>query len=63
MTILQNKVALVRLTGGGLAFVDRKHPTSVYIAYPSSNLEIEVYDPSAGRARHLVTSGQIAPVR
>ncbi len=34
-----------------------------HVAYPTSNLQIEVYDPSSGRARQLVTSGQIAPVR
>jgi len=62
-TAKKNKVQLIKLPGGGLAFVDKNHPTSVYLAYPSSNLEIEVYDPSSGRARQLVTSGQIAPVR
>ncbi len=62
-TAKKNNVQLIKLPGGGLAFVDKNHPTSVYLAYPSSNLEIEVYDPSSGRARQLVTSGQIAPVR
>jgi hypothetical protein len=53
----------LKLSGGGLAFVDAKRPTSVYVAYPGIGLQIEVFDPSSTRARRLVTSGQIAPVR
>ena len=48
---------------GGVALVDKKHPTSVYVAYPHVNLQIEVYDPNPGRAQQLLESGQIAPVR
>lgn len=53
-----------RLTapGGGLAVYSTSQPTNVYLAYPGSNLQIEVFDPSAERARKLVTSGQVAPV-
>ena len=62
-TAAKNQVATISVDNGGLAFVDKKHPTSVYVAYPSVDFQIEVYDPSSGRARQLVTSGQIAPVR
>ena len=55
-------VATLTLTGGGRAFVDKNHPTSVYVAYPNVNLQVEVYDPAHGRARKLVTSGQLVPV-
>jgi hypothetical protein len=48
---------------GGLAVVDGKHPTSVYVAYPRSDYQIEVFDPSAARARRLVSSGLVVPVR
>jgi hypothetical protein len=34
----------------------------VYLAYPDVDLQIEVFDPTGGRARQLVTSGQIVPV-
>ena len=51
------------LAGGGLAAVDGNHPTSVYVAFPGSNYQIEVFDPSASRARRLVSSGLVAPVR
>ena len=47
---------------GGVATVDPKHPTSVYIAFPGSNLEIEVYAPSPETASQLVTSGSIVAV-
>jgi hypothetical protein len=62
-TAAKNGVKTMSVDNGGLAFVDKKHPTSVYIAYPSADFQIEVYDPSSGRARQLVTSGQIALVR
>lgn len=62
-TASRNHVSTSKLPERGLALVDKKHPTSVYIAYPSVDLQIEVYDPAAGRARKLVASGQITPVR
>jgi hypothetical protein len=48
--------------GGGIAVYSSSQPTNVYVAYPGSNLQIEVFDPSADRARRIVTSGQVAPV-
>jgi hypothetical protein len=62
-TATKNHVPTIKLADGGLAFADKKHPTSVYVAYPNVDLQIEVYDPAAGRAQQLVTSGQITPVR
>jgi hypothetical protein len=43
--------------------VDKNHPASVYVAFPNVNLQVEVYDPAEGRARQLVTSDKITPVR
>jgi hypothetical protein len=51
------------IAGGGLAAVDGNHPTSVYVAFPRSNYQIEVFDPSAPRARGLVSSGRVVAVR
>jgi HAMP domain-containing protein len=51
------------VAGGALAVVYPTHPTSVYLAFPGSNFQIEVFDPAPARARQLVTSGRIAPVR
>jgi hypothetical protein len=62
-TAAKNRVPTIAVDNGGLAFVDKKSPTSVYLAYPNVDLQVEVFDPTAGRARQLVTSGQIAPVR
>ncbi len=50
-----------RLTvpNGGVAVYDTGYPQSIHVAYPSSDVQIEVYDPSAARARAAVTSGQL----
>jgi hypothetical protein len=52
----------VSVPGGGLAVYSTSSPTNVYVAYPGSDLQIEVFDPSAARALRLVTSGRVAPV-
>jgi hypothetical protein len=49
----------IKLTGGGLAVLDPHFPRSIYLAYPGSKYEIEVFAPQLARARQLVTSGQI----
>jgi len=49
--------------GGGVAFYARSAPTSVYIAFPGSDYQIEVYDPLPAQAKQLVTSGKIVPIR
>ena len=54
--------ATIKLAGGGLAFSDKTHPTSVYLAYPGSDYQIEVFDPSSARARRLVVSGKVVPI-
>jgi hypothetical protein len=61
-TAKKSGATTVELDGGGLAMIDPKRPTSVYIALRGQDLQIEVYDPSAPRARKLVTSGEIEPV-
>src|SRR3954463_9591102 len=53
--------SLLNLGGGAVAAVDPDHPLSIYIAYPGSSYEVEVYDPSPGRAHELVTGGAIGP--
>jgi hypothetical protein len=56
----ENKLSV---PNGGIAVYNNSQPTNVYVAYPGSNLQIEVFDPSAERAQRLVTSGQVVPVR
>jgi hypothetical protein len=53
---------VVEVEGGGVALVSESNPTSVYLAYPESEYQIEVFDPDPERALRLVTSGQIQPV-
>ena len=48
--------------GGGLAVYSTSSPSNVYVAYPGSDVQIEVFDPSARRALRLVTSGSVTPV-
>jgi hypothetical protein len=48
--------------GGGLAVYSTSSPNNVYVAYPDSDVQVEVFDPSAKRALRLVTSGRVAPV-
>jgi hypothetical protein len=48
---------------GGLGFYNRARPTSVYFAFPGSNVQVETYDPSASAALRLVETGAITPVR
>jgi len=47
--------------GGAVAFYDSGRPTSIYLAYPGSPLQIEVFDPSPARARAIVESGAVRP--
>lgn len=52
-----------KVKGGALGLVNENKPTSVYLAYPESPDQIEVFDPDPARALKLVTSGQIQPIR
>ena len=55
----ENKLSV---PNGGIAVYSSSQPTNIYVAYPGSNLQIEVFDPSAERAQRLVTSGRVEPV-
>jgi hypothetical protein len=52
----------VSTPGGGIAVWSTSQPTNVYVAFPGSDTEIEVFDPSATKARTLVTTGRVVPV-
>lgn len=47
---------------GGFVVTNSDKPQSVYIAFPGTDHEIEVYDPSPKTAFALATSGAIVPV-
>lgn len=48
---------------GGIAVWSDQRPQSVYVAYPGSDVQVEVYAPSSSRARRLATSGTVTPIR
>jgi len=48
--------------GNAIVYYDQANPSSVYLAYPGSSVEVEVYDPNFERALKLVNSGQIVAV-
>ncbi|HST16729.1 MAG TPA: hypothetical protein VLK36_03610 [Gaiellaceae bacterium] len=65
VTLAQSKTAgavALKLARGGIAFYRSRRPTNVFVAYPRTNVQVEVYDPAPGRARSLVTAGAVTPV-
>lgn len=50
------------LDDGGLAVRSDDAPSSVYVAYPDQDVQIEVYDPSPAQAFRIATSGEVRPV-
>ena len=48
--------------GGGLVVGDNPRSTNVYLAFPGSDVEIEIFDPAAGGAFAIATSGGIRPI-
>jgi hypothetical protein len=55
-------VELGQAAGGGVVLANPSSTGSAYLAYPGSDLQIEVYDPVPGRALELIRSGAILPV-
>ena len=58
----QKNVVAIKLAGGGLALIDKDHPTSIHLAYPGSDYQVEVYDPSPTVVQRLVESGQVRTI-
>jgi hypothetical protein len=57
-----NKTGTIKLAGGGLAVVDGQYPKSIHLAYPHSDVQVEVFDPSPALVRQIVSAGKIAAV-
>ena len=53
---------LTRLPGGGVAVTSLATPDNAYVAYPGRPVQVEVFDPRAGRALALVRAGRVVPV-
>lgn len=47
---------------GGIAVWRAKRPDSVYLAYPGSDLLMEVFSPAEGQAQRLVLDGEVGPI-
>lgn len=58
----QAEAPVTAAASGAIVLADPQAPGSVYLAYPGSDLQIEVYDPVPGRAMELIRSGRIRPV-
>jgi hypothetical protein len=52
----------LHVAGGGIAFYSRSRPTNVYVAFPGSGTQIEIFDPAAAALHRLVVAGRIRPV-
>jgi hypothetical protein len=52
----------VNLPGGGVGVYAKGH-MNAYVAFPNADFQVEVFDPTPGAARSLVTAGKIAPLR
>jgi hypothetical protein len=53
---------LAKAPGDGTVYFDQADPKSVYLAYPNTEVEIEVFAPKFKEALQLVTDGRIVPV-
>jgi hypothetical protein len=58
----QSGSVTVPVEGGGIAVYHSRLPTNVYVAFPGSGYQVEVFDPSPAQARALVTGGSISQV-
>ncbi|HEY3921715.1 MAG TPA: hypothetical protein VGL76_06325 [Gaiellaceae bacterium] len=52
----------VPTTDAAVAFYDQSDPTNVYLAYPGSDYQVELYDPVPARAVALVEHGAVQAV-
>jgi hypothetical protein len=63
LSLAQQKGAdVIKLESGGIAVVDSNDPSSVHLAFPKVNFQVEVFDPKPGVARQIVTQSRIVGV-
>jgi hypothetical protein len=53
----------IDILGGGVAVVSSDSATSVHLAFPKVDYQVEVYDPSPKTALRIATSGQVKPAQ
>jgi hypothetical protein len=55
-------VVTAEAPGGGLVVANESNPNNVYVAFPGSDFQIEVFDPADGEALDIATSGAVTPI-
>jgi len=62
-TAATNKsTVLAKSDDGAVMLINKANPSSIYIAYPGADTQIEVYDPDPQVALELAKSGIVKPV-
>lgn len=59
----QDDAQLIRLPGGALVYMNRRQPTSAYVARPGWKYQVEVYHPKPGEAMRLVLVGDVRQIK
>lgn len=60
---LKKKVTHIAGPGGSVIWIDPKHRTSAYMAWPNKNVEVEVFARTARQAKFTARSGRVQPIR
>jgi hypothetical protein len=58
----QKGVETIQLSGGGIAVIGKTYRKSIHIAYPGSDYQVELFDPSAAKVRQIVSSGRVSSI-
>jgi len=58
----ETKAVAIKLPRGGLAVVEPRYRKSIHLAYPGSDYQVEVFDPSPADARRVVSSGRVTSI-
>jgi hypothetical protein len=58
----QDNEEAVKVPRGGIGVVNTGDRNSVHVAYPNSDVQVEVYDPSPAAARQIVSSGNVRAI-
>ncbi|MGC1853046.1 MAG: hypothetical protein WA687_11465 [Solirubrobacterales bacterium] len=58
----QDGARLGRTDDGAVLLVDPSSPNNAHLAYPGTNLQVEVYSPVPGQALRLASDGAVQPV-
>jgi hypothetical protein len=60
-TSVEKGMVRVPVSGGAIAFYSRSRPTSVYLSFPGSNEQIELFDPSPSVVHALAAKVTAVP--